>query len=82
MKMFAEKVLKDYGTPTSLWYCSDKNCDNLYNKDELLSLDHEGKIIWGRIHENSKSITPICSNHGTFLQFMEDTPTPTEVTLM
>ncbi len=74
MQMFKDKLMKDYGTEGALWYCGINECDNIYTMQNLQALDKEKGVIWGRLHKESKSLVPICSNHGRFLLFMVDNP--------
>ncbi len=82
MPMFKQKSLKDFGMDGALWYCGINECDNIYTMENLQALDKDNGVIWGKLHPDSKSLVPICSNHGRFLLFMVDNPEPKQELLL
>ncbi len=71
-KLFSNELLfKDFGKFASFFYCSVKDCDSNYGSEELMGLDAEEKVIWGKFREASKRLLPMCSIHGSFLLYAD-----------
>lgn len=68
----AKKMNKYFGNLAGTWWCKFAKCLYIFSVNEMKDMDEKGEISWGKLTEDSKTITPICPYHGTPLSHAED----------